>query len=826
MKEIRDINSATYQLFRNSPDPILVLRPVKEDIIAANLSALDLLGYSEEELLRLRIEDVFPQQMLEFMVFYNEVQRAGTGRTELLSCITKQGHSRPLEISASIIEMENESMLMCSLHLVTENEQLDRALRQVMQGTLMSTEDGFFHDFVRQAALVLKKRYAFVTQVVHGKLDELEVIAIWGDGSFMQPFTYSLEQSPCQHVVGNEMLLVSADLKKRFPEARWLSELTVESYWGIPLFGTDGVSLGHFVVMNDTPMEHMSWMEDILKLSSGRLGPELGRKKTREALNYRFALEGLISEVSNNFMSVVSDSLDKLIVDSLSKIAKFSGCERSYIYTINAPARSLVKSYEWIDDMISPGSDGLHNIDENGFAWLESILLEKGILSISDIEELPAEADFFKEILTHDGVTSSLNVPIMRNNHLYGILGFDAIIEKRTWSNEDIKLLRLTGEVFMSGIERVESADRLKKANEDLERRVKQRTRELSNANTSLEEALLEVKDLKDRLQAENIYLKEEIKLSNNFDDTIGESKSFRRILKEVEQVGVTDSTVLLLGETGTGKEIMARSIHEVSKRSSKPLVKVNCAALPANLIESELFGHEKGAFTGAFSRNIGRFELADGGTIFLDEVGELPLELQSKLLRVLQEGEFERLGSAKTIKIDVRVITATNRNLEEEVKNGNFRSDLFYRLNVFPIQLPPLRERQEDIPALTLHFIAKYGKRIGKNIESVPKKVMQTLLAYSWPGNIRELENVVERALITSTGGKLELGSWFGGGQNGGLQSGLLTLQEMEKEHISEALQLTSWRVSGEKGAAKLLGMKPTTLEARMKKLGISRPK
>jgi len=330
------------------------------------------------------------------------------------------------------------------------------------------------------------------------------------------------------------------------------------------------------------------------------------------------------------------------------------------------------------------------------------------------------------------------------------------------------------------------------------------------------------------RLQAENKYLQEEIKLNNNFDNIVSSSKSFQKILWQVEQVAGTDSTVLVLGESGTGKELIARAIHSLSKRSNRPLVKVNCAALPANLIESELFGHEKGAFTGATDKKIGRFELADGGTIFLDEIGEMPVDLQAKLLRVLQEGEFERLGNAKTIKVDVRIIAATNRKLDEAIESKEFREDLYYRLNVFPIITIPLRDRIEDIPVLVQHFCKKYESKIGKTIKNIPAATINALTAYHWPGNVRELENIIERALIVTPGNSLEPGDWIPRKKDtaGVADSAAKSLEDVEREHIRAVLEQTNWRVSGEKGAAKILGLNPTTLEARMKKLGIKKEK
>ena len=328
------------------------------------------------------------------------------------------------------------------------------------------------------------------------------------------------------------------------------------------------------------------------------------------------------------------------------------------------------------------------------------------------------------------------------------------------------------------------------------------------------------------RLQAQNQYLREEIKLNNNFEEIISKSKTFQKVLQQLEKVASTDATVLILGESGTGKELLARAVHNISNRSKRPLVKVNCATLPANLIESELFGHEKGAFTGAMDKKIGRFELADGGTIFLDEIAELPFELQAKLLRVLQEGEFERLGNPRTMKVNVRVIAATNRNLEQAIDKKEFREDLFYRLNVFPIISPPLRDRKEDIPLLVKHFCQKHEAKIGKKIIHIEPEVIDALMEYNWPGNIREVENLIERAMIISTGSTLEYGDWLPVAKNtaGSSKNALLKLEDVEKEHIMAVLKKTNWKISGEKGAAKMLGLNATTLEARMKKMGIKR--
>ena len=329
----------------------------------------------------------------------------------------------------------------------------------------------------------------------------------------------------------------------------------------------------------------------------------------------------------------------------------------------------------------------------------------------------------------------------------------------------------------------------------------------------------------KARLQQQNQYLQEEIRSVHNMDEIIGRSPVHLAVLDKLGRVAPTDATVLICGETGTGKELIARAIHSNSQRRDKPLIKLNCAALPAGLVESELFGHEKGAFTGAIARRIGRFELADKGTIFLDEIGELPLETQAKLLRVLQEHEFDRVGGTSPRKVDVRVIAATNRNLLKAVSEKAFREDLYYRLSVFPIPLPPLRERSEDIPLLVRFLLDKFAARIGKSVDGVSQETMQRLTAYSWPGNVRELENILERAVILATGPTLEIGRDILGEPVSATAAGpRLALEDVERNHILDILGRTGWVIDGPNGAATLLGLHPNTLRSRLKKLGIER--
>ncbi len=366
-----------------------------------------------------------------------------------------------------------------------------------------------------------------------------------------------------------------------------------------------------------------------------------------------------------------------------------------------------------------------------------------------------------------------------------------------------------------------QAEDALQRAHDELEQRVKERTAELAVANEALTERLQEIESLKQQLERENTYLQKEVKLLVDH-NIVGQSAAMKTVLAQAGQVAKTDSTVLILGETGTGKELLARAIHNMSARKNRPLVTVNCASLAPTLMESELFGREKGAYTGAMTRMAGRFEVADGSTLFLDEIGEFPLELQAKLLRVLEEGVFERLGSTRPIHVNVRLIAATNRDLAEEVKEGRFRKDLYYRLNVFPIPIPPLRERSEDIPLMVWAFVSQFQGTIGKRIDSIAKKSMDDLQSYPWPGNVRELRNVIERAMILSHAETLEVTLPRITGSDGSLDQ---NLEEVERRHILNVLGQTNWRVTGKGSAAEILGLKRSTLQSMMKKLGIERP-
>jgi formate hydrogenlyase transcriptional activator len=396
--------------------------------------------------------------------------------------------------------------------------------------------------------------------------------------------------------------------------------------------------------------------------------------------------------------------------------------------------------------------------------------------------------------LLQTGILSSVSVPLLAREKAIGVLHVGCL-EANKYTADDAELLRAMAGQIALAIENMVAYE--------------------------------EIIRLKVRLEKENVSSREEAGTERVLDGIVGKSRAIRRVKQAVATVAGTDATVLITGETGTGKELVARAIHEGSGRRGRTFVRVNCAALPATLIESELFGHEKGAFTGALARKLGRFELADRGTLFLDEVGDLPLELQPKLLRVLQEGEFERLGGIQTLKVNVRLVAATNQDLEKAVESGRFRADLYYRLNVFPIALPPLRERKDDIPTLVRHLVISTAARLGKRIEEIAAGAMDAAVAYGWPGNVRELENVVERAVILTQGPALELRECFPVvGPAPHAPSRVQTLAELECNHILEVLKSTRGRVSGSRGAAQLLGIKPTTLEARIRRLGIQKPR
>jgi formate hydrogenlyase transcriptional activator len=505
-----------------------------------------------------------------------------------------------------------------------------------------------------------------------------------------------------------------------------------------------------------------------------------------------------LSKLSTIFINLAPDCVDREIKNGLATLAESMGGDRATIAVIESTSGEPIVTHSWARVGFTEfPKQSVKSI----LPWLAERIMKGEMTLINTEVQVPVEASREVSHMKSLGFKSSLIVPMRVGGELIGAAAMSSSRSSgdyRPWDAVTVARFQAAADIFANALTR-------KRADEESHR------------------AQIEILALKEKLEIENSYLRQEIKLEHSHHTVVGNSAAIRGVLKKAEQVAGTDSTVLILGETGTGKELIARTIHEMSMRGKRPLVKTNCASLPATIIESELFGREKGAYTGALAREIGRFELADQSTIFLDEIGELPSEVQSKLLRVIQDGEFERLGSPRTIKVNVRVIAATNRNLQAMVKDGKFREDLFYRLNVFPIVIPPLRDRREDIPALVWHILKDLGQRMGRTIEVVHATTMRDFQSYSWPGNVRELRNIIERNLILNSGPIFRAGIPE---QDQKPNREMRHLDEVESEYFHNVLQATGWRIRGKRGAAEILGVKPTTLEARMKKLGISRPR
>ena len=646
--------------------------------------------------------------------------------------------------------------------LLAKAQRAEQLLHAIIQGTAATTGTQFFRSLVKYLAEGLHVRFAFVAECLPNL--RARSLAFFQDNDFGQDFEYALPGTPCMKVAEGRVCHVPDRLADAFPEDKGMIDMGTVSYLGVPLRGSDGKVIGHLVTFDDKPMPTDPLALSVMETFAARAAVELERERAFEDLKRRKEESDVrLRDLFDEApIAYVNEGLD----------SKFIRANKTALKTLGITEADVPHTYG--KNFIPDTPDAQRRLKEA----FESI--GKGI------------------------DTSGVVLELRRKDN-----GRPLWIQ--WWSRPDISG-QYTRTMFIDITERV----------------------------------LMERE--KARLEATNNYLQEEIRSEHNFDEIVGSSPPLVELLRNVEKIARIDSTVLVLGETGTGKELIARAIHDRSLRKNRALVKVNCGAISAGLVESELFGHIKGAFTGAISNRDGRFKLADGGTIFLDEVGELPMDTQVKLLRVLQEQEFEPIGSSRTTKVNVRVVAATNRNLEELVREGKFRADLFYRLNVVPLRVPALHERMSDIPLLVTFFVQKCAAKLGKQIRSVSDAAMQQLTSYSWPGNVRELQNVIERAVILSPGNTLVLAeklrapvSTAGNTRTEVVQQQSRnlehqvpspvanpdgsSLEDVERRHIESVLTRTNWMIEGERGAAKMLNLNPSTLRSRMQKLNIKRP-
>ncbi len=663
----------------------------------------------------------------------------------------------------------------------------EETLRVITEGTAAVTGGDFFASLVRHLAKALHTRYAFVAECTDETRTEVRTLAFWSTDRFAEDITFRVRGTPCEKVIGGDVCCYPQSLQSLFPEDTGLVRLQAESYLGVPLYGSTGKVLGHLVVIDGKPMaDSITRNIPILRIFAARAGAELERKKFEDALEKSQERVRALLDVNNAIITKrTRDELFSAICDSLIPVVSFDRIALA-LYEPRANILRLVTfagPYQRSD--YSPIGRELSLTDSPaGLAFAsQTPILRRNL-------ETDRQTGSEERAFSH-GFRSLCALPLTVRGNSIGAITVGSLTKGR-YTETDVLFLTEIAKQISIAVDNMQSYE--------------------------------EIIALKSRIEAENIYLQEEIKTEYNFEEIIGKSAPLRQVLRKIEQVAPAETTVLILGETGTGKELLARAIHNLSPRKDRPLVKVNCGAIPAGLVESELFGHERGAFTGALQRREGRFELANGGTIFLDEVGELPLDVQAKLLRVLQEGEFERVGSSKASKVNVRLIAATNRDLKEVVKSGGFRSDLFYQLNVFPILVPSLKERKADIPLLVSFFISRFAKKLAKQIQGVSKDTMERLTKYPWPGNIRELQNLIERAVVLADGPVLKIDDAMLGMESG-LDSGRpIALEDVERTHILRTLVETNWVIHGNRGAANILGINPSTLRSRMVKLGIKR--
>jgi len=772
-------------LFDHSIDAVFIANP-DGAIEAANPEACRLFERSEEEICRIGREGLVDPADTRLEALLKEREQTGRFKGEI-NFRRGDGSLFPGEVSSALYQdISGETKAAVIVRDVTERKRAEETLRVVAEGTAAVTGGDFFRSLVRYLAQALGFRYSFITECTDATKTGVRTLAFWTGEGFAEDIIFLLHGTPCEAVVGGEICCYPERLQSLFPEDKDLVTLRAESYLGVPLREISGEVLGHLVVMDDKPIHNVERHVPLLRIFAARGGAELKRKLAEEALRKSEQRLRVILDINNAIVTKLTrDELFAAIAAAVGRAVPFDRLALSR-YDPKTDSLQIVTyagPYQRAD--YSPVGRLLALTDSPaGLAFLH----HKPVIRRDLETERPTSSE--ERAYAH-GFRSICALPLIVRGISIGALTVGSLMRCQYSEADGDFLMEVANQIAIA----------------------------VDNMNSHEE-----TEALKTRFEAEAVYLQEEIKTEHNFEEIIGQSAPVRELLRKIEQVAPTEATVLIQGETGTGKELIARAVHDRSRRKDRPLVKVNCGSIPSGLVESELFGHEKGAFTGAAQRRIGRFELANGGTIFLDEVTELPIDTQVKLLRVLQEGEFERVGSSQTLKVDVRVIAATNRNLNEVVRNGMFRADLFYRLNVFPLEVSPLRDRKGDIPLLVNFFLSRLGKKLGKEIHGVSQKAMASLTRYSWPGNIRELQNVVERAVVLASGPIVKVDDSMMRGDDGAQVSPVETLENVERNHILRALNETGWVIHGKKGVAEILGINPSTLRSRMEKLGIKR--
>ena len=644
----------------------------------------------------------------------------------------------------------------------------ERIIFEYAEAVSGKTGDAFFRSLVGHLARVLDADYVLVG-ALHPNGDQIETLAVHGPEGEEAALQYGLAGTPCAHVVRQEICSYPSGVRQLFPEDEMLVASNAEGYVGAPLMDSSGRCLGLICATTKRPIPNAKWAEALLKIFATRAATELERKNYEDALTHSeerfraFVVHGNEGVLWIKFERPVSvDAPEDEQIDHYYRYA--------YVADSNDQAARLFGSASAEELIGSP-------------------------LEVITPRSEPGQMDRMRA-----GIRSGWN-----SSQVERTLGGRDLLITRNGVIEDGQLQSVW--VTARDITALKQAEaEVLRLNDELKRHVEQLTA------------------LQSRLEQDNAYLLDEIRSEHNLGDMVGASPKFRELTERIQLVATTTATVMISGETGTGKELVAWAIHNLSARSNRPLVKVNCAAISAGLVESELFGHVKGAFTGATERRVGRFEYANGGTLFLDEVTELPLETQAKLLRVLQEQEFEPVGSNRTMKVDVRLLAATNRDLSELVREGRFRMDLYYRLLVVPVEVPALRERRDDIPLLAAHFVRRLSRQFGRRVERISEHMMRELVAYDWPGNIRELENFLARAIVLCPGDTLDMP--LQAESSAAAEKNSRSLEATERAHIESVLASTGGVVEGPKGAAAILSMNPSTLRSRMRRLGIQRAK